>query len=61
VTALAAYETYRRRARHIDAPYTVADAVGQLVKFRAPASPNAAWSATYRNELQAFETRLHIS
>jgi sugar (pentulose or hexulose) kinase len=60
VTALAAYETFRRRARHIEVPYTVADAVGQLVKFRAPASPNAAWSAAYRNELRAFETRLRV-
>jgi sugar (pentulose or hexulose) kinase len=55
VTALAAYETYQRRARKIDAPYTVADAVARIVKFRTPAAPNPAWSEAYREGLRTFE------
>jgi xylulokinase len=58
VTALAAYETYQRKARNIETPYTVADAVAQLVKFRAPVAPNPAWRQTYRDGLRAFEQRL---
>jgi len=54
VTALAAYESYQRKKRNIDAPYTVADAVTQLVKFRAPVAPNPAWRQAYREGLQAF-------
>jgi sugar (pentulose or hexulose) kinase len=54
VTALAAYETYQRRARKIDAPYTVADAVACLVKFRAPVAPNSTWSEVYRAGLHVF-------
>jgi hypothetical protein len=58
VTALAALENSLRRARKIDAPFTVADAVPILVKFRDPAVPNPSWRASYRNELAAFEARL---
>ncbi len=57
VTALAAYESHLRRQREIDTPYTVADAVARLVKFRTPVAPNPAWHAAYRDGLQAFETR----
>lgn len=58
VTALAAYESYQRRGRNIDAPYTVADAVARLVKFRAPVSPNPTWREPYQLGLQAFERNL---
>ncbi len=58
VTALAAYESYQRKARSIDAPYTVADAVARLVKFRTPVAPNPAWQQAYREGLCAFEKRL---
>jgi xylulokinase len=58
VTALAALETVRRKERGIDRPFTVADAVACLVKFRPPVQPNAAWSETYREGLRQFETRL---
>jgi xylulokinase len=58
VTTLAAYESYQRKVRNIDAPYTVADAVAQLVKFRAPAAPNPAWQQAYREGLRIFEQRL---
>jgi xylulokinase len=58
VTALAAYESYQRKARKIEAPYTVADAVARLVKFRAPVAPNPAWKQAYREGLRAFERRM---
>lgn len=58
VTALAACESHLRRARRIDRPYTVADAVARLVKFRAPVEPNPAWREAYRQGLRAFEQRL---
>ncbi len=58
VTALAAYESYQRKARKIETPYTVADAVARLVKFRAPVAPNPAWQQAYREGLRAFEERL---
>jgi xylulokinase len=54
VTALAAYESYQRQTRNIDAPYTVADAVARLVKFRAPIAPNPAWREAYREGLRIF-------
>jgi sugar (pentulose or hexulose) kinase len=58
VTALAALESHLRRRRGIEDPYTVADAVGQLVKFRDPVTPKAAWRAAYAEGLQRFEERL---
>ena len=58
VTALAAYESHLRRARHIDTPYTVADAVARLVKFRTPVAPNPAWRQAYQEGLRTFEKRL---
>ena len=58
VTALSATETHLRRLRGIQAPYTVADAVAQMVRFRQPVPPNPAWVAAYRRELAAFEGRL---
>jgi xylulokinase len=58
VTALAALETYERRRQKIEAPYTVADAVARMVKFRAAVSPNMAWREAYRDGLAEFERRL---
>src|SRR5262249_4065071 len=43
VTALAAMETQLRRRNQVDVPYTVADAVAQLVRFRVPVQPNPNW------------------
>jgi sugar (pentulose or hexulose) kinase len=57
-TALAALETYLRRQHGDSAPFTVADAVGVLVKFREPVQPNPAWTTEYRLGLEAFERRL---
>jgi sugar (pentulose or hexulose) kinase len=58
VTALAALEAYLRRKRRIAAPFTVADAVWILVKFREPATPNLAWREVYRRGLQNFQERV---
>jgi sugar (pentulose or hexulose) kinase len=58
VTALAALETQRRREQDDTAPYTVADAVVQLVKFSTPAAPNPEWRAAYVRGFQAFEDSL---
>jgi len=58
VTALAALETYLRRQKKIKEPYTVADAVAVLVKFRDQVEPNPAWSAAYQAGLQTFRERL---
>jgi sugar (pentulose or hexulose) kinase len=58
VTALAAVETHLRRQRGMDAPFTVADAVPLLVKFRSPVAPVPAWREAYREGLRTFEQRL---
>lgn len=58
VTALAAYENYNRRLDHVEAHFTVADAVGQLVKFRDQALPNSAWREAYARGYQEFLARL---
>ncbi len=58
VTALAALETHRRRQRGIREPFTVADAVAILVKFREPVAPNPAWREAYREGLRTFEQRI---
>jgi xylulokinase len=55
VTALAALETNLRRQRGEPAPFTVADAVAVLVKFKAPVEPNLTWQEAYRAGLKAFE------
>jgi xylulokinase len=57
-TALAALETYLRRQRDIATPFTVADAVATLVKFRDPVAPNPAWAEVYRQGLEVFAQRL---
>jgi sugar (pentulose or hexulose) kinase len=54
VTALAAMETNLRRHRHDRTPFTVADAVAAMVKFKEPALPNAAWREVYANEMRKF-------
>jgi sugar (pentulose or hexulose) kinase len=58
VTALAALESYRREQKGGSKPFTVADAVPILVKFRDPVQPKVEWREKYRQELQAFEKRL---
>ncbi len=58
VVALAGLEQYRRKQRGIDEPYTIADAVGQLVKFRTPVVPRSEWVELYGQGLTAFAERL---
>lgn len=58
VTALAALETQLRRAQGDARPFTVADAVAVLVKFRDEIAPNAAWGEAYRQGLRAFEGQM---
>ncbi len=60
VTALAALETHLRRHHKDATPFTVADAVAVLVKFRQPVTPNVAWRETYREGLRAFEQRVRV-
>jgi sugar (pentulose or hexulose) kinase len=61
VTALAALESHLRRQRGIDTPFTVADAVGVLVRFRGSTQPNSEWCATYQAGMRSFEERLNLS
>jgi xylulokinase len=58
VTALAALETSRRRQAGIKEPFTVADAVAVLVKFKDVVEPNLAWQPAYQQGLHTFEQRL---
>jgi sugar (pentulose or hexulose) kinase len=58
VAALAGLETHLRRQKGIAEPYTVADAVGALVKFRDPVAPRPDWVPAYRDGLTRFEGRL---
>jgi hypothetical protein len=51
-------ETQLRRQRGMEAPFTVADAVSTLVKFKSPVVPNPAWREAYRAGMQVFEQRL---
>ena len=55
VTALAAFENHLRRQHGEPADYTVGDAVGQMVKFRATVEPNSEWTAVYEKGLRKFE------
>jgi sugar (pentulose or hexulose) kinase len=58
VTALAAVETRLRRRNNVDTPFTVADAVAQLVRFRAPVEPNPTLVEQYCGYRHEFDSRL---
>ena len=58
VTALAAVESHLRRQNKVDTPYTVADAVSQLVRFRTPVEPNPGWIEHYRGQRSEFDSRV---
>jgi xylulokinase len=60
VTALSALETHNRARKGIQQPFTVADAVAQMVKFREPAAANPEWQAVYQKGLATFEERLRM-
>jgi hypothetical protein len=56
--ALAGLETARRRQCGDDAPFSVADAVARVVKFRTPVAPRPDWRSAYDDGLRVFERRL---
>jgi sugar (pentulose or hexulose) kinase len=55
VTALAAMETHLRRQHGETKPFTVGDAVAQMVRFKQPAMPNPKWREPYVKGLREFE------
>jgi len=55
VTALAGMETSMRIEKGIAEPFTVADAVAAMVKFRSTVPPRAEWVEAYRKGLAEFE------
>ena len=56
--ALAGLETYRRRQVGDYDPFTVADAVGRMVRYREPAVPRPDWRSNYEADLRDFKRRL---
>lgn len=58
LTALAGLETHLRRRHGNMEPYTVADAVRQMVKYREPARPNPAWKQAYQEGQKQLAERL---
>ena len=56
--ALAGLETHLRRETGITDPFTAADAVAVLVKFREPVPPRPEWVGAYRDGLARFEEML---
>jgi sugar (pentulose or hexulose) kinase len=57
--ALAGLETHRRRSAGDQAPFTVADAVARLVKYREQAARRPDWQAAYTTGMRDFERRLN--
>jgi sugar (pentulose or hexulose) kinase len=55
VVALAGLESHLRKQKGIAEPYTAADAVAAMVRFRDRVEPVAGWVAAYARGLQAFE------
>lgn len=58
VTALAGMETMLRIEKGIEEPFTAADAVASMVKFRSQVSPRAEWVEAYRNGVVEFEASI---
>ncbi|MCE9566086.1 MAG: xylulose kinase [Planctomycetes bacterium] len=59
VVALAGAEANARSAARIAEPFTAADAVAMMVKFKDRVEPEAKWVETYRAGLAEFEKQLH--
>ena len=55
IAALAGAETHWRRQQKIAEHFTVADAAGVLVRFRAPVKPTREWEGTYASALGEFQ------
>ena len=47
-------ENHLRKQHGEEATFTVADAVGQMVKFRAVVQPNLQWLPEYEKGLRSF-------
>lgn len=58
VVALAGLESHRRKEQGISEPFTAADAVRCMVRFRGRTMPNAEWVETYRKGLAEFQQRI---
>jgi sugar (pentulose or hexulose) kinase len=58
VVALAGLESLNRKKAGIAEPFTAADAVASMVKFRDAVQPNPAWVADYQKGLQQFADRV---
>jgi sugar (pentulose or hexulose) kinase len=56
--ALTGWETHRRRQAGDETPFTVADAVARMVRYRTPATPRDDWRPAYEAGLREFERRL---
>ena len=56
VTAMAALETHLRREHGEQTPFTVADAVATMVRFKQPAKPNTAWREFYASRRTGFRS-----
>lgn len=54
VTALAAWETHLRRQQGVSEPFTVGDAVAQMVRFRDTLTPREDWRGVYAERRRAF-------
>jgi xylulokinase len=58
VAAVADYESCQRRQAGDPAPYSIADAVSQMVRFRGTVVPVAAWVPNYERGLMDFRRQL---
>lgn len=58
VVALAGLESYKRKEQGITDPFTAADAVRHMVRFRGRTAPNGEWVATYQKGLAEFQKRI---
>lgn len=58
VAALAGMESYKRKQQGIAEPFTAADAVRHMVRFRGRTVPNAEWVGTYQKGLAEFKERI---
>jgi len=58
VVALAGLESHMRKEQGIAEPFTAADAVRCMVRFRGRTEPNAEWVAEYQKGLGEFQKRI---
>lgn len=58
VAALAGLEASLRKQKKVSEPFTVADAVAAMVRFRESVMPIGEWQTPYRAGLAAFEAKM---